>query len=139
MNAAGFALFLAVALLPWPALAEEITAVVVRVKDGDTLRVRFDCPRCPKILQALDVRLRGIDAPELKDKRPDRAFLAGQAKVVLNDLCPPGTPVILSREKWDKYGGRLVARLHCNGVDAAETLKGLGLALDYNGKGRKPW
>lgn len=128
------------ALLPGPALADDITGVVLRVLDGDTLRVRIDCPCCPPLLKTWGVRLLGVDAPELKDKRADRAFLAREARGVLAELCPAGAAVTLRGYKADKFGGRLLAWVSCNGgPDAAEVLRGYGLVREYWGKGPKPW
>lgn len=123
-----------------PALADDLTGVVLAVRDGDTLRVRLDCPACPKLLQTWGIRLLGVDAPELKDKRPEYAELARQARGALGELCPAGAAVALRGVKWDKFGGRMLAWVSCGGgPDAAETLKGLGLARVYWGKGKKPW
>jgi endonuclease YncB( thermonuclease family) len=132
-------LLLAAWLWPGAALAEDLTGVVLRVIDGDTLRLKLDCPCCPKLLQVWGVRLLGIDAPELRDKRPDRAFLAREARGVLAELCPAGSAVALRGVKRDKYGGRMLARVECGGTDAAEALKGMGLAREYWGRGPKPW
>ncbi len=132
-------LLLAAWLWPGAAPAEDLTGVVVRVIDGDTLKVRLDCPACPQLLRVWGVRVLGIDAPELRDKRPDRAFLAREARGVLTDLCPAGSAVQLRGVKWDKYGGRMLAGVECGGQDVAEVLKGHGLAREYWGRGPKPW
>jgi endonuclease YncB( thermonuclease family) len=140
MNGLRVALMLLVMSLPLPALADDLTGVVLAVRDGDTLRVRLDCPGCPRILQTMSIRLMGVDAPELKDKRPEYAELARQARGALAELCPAGATVALRGVKWDKFGGRMLAWVSCAaGPDAAETLKGMELARVYWGKGKKPW
>lgn len=126
--------------LAGPGLAEDLHGVVVSVHDGDTLRVRVACEGCPNLFRTWGVRLLGVDAPELRDKRPEFRALAIEARKVLAALCPVGAAVTLHDIAKDKYGGRLLARVECpcNG-DVAEVLKGLGLAREYWGRGPKPW
>ena len=89
-----------------PADAEPGAAVVERVVDGDTLRVRISGRREP-------VRLIGIDTPEsVKPGTPVQCF-AKEAAAHLRTLVPPGAPVRLERdvEGRDRYG-RLLAYVY---------------------------
>lgn len=67
----------------FPALASErtygdLTATVVSVYDGDTMTVTI--PDVPPLLgENIPVRVRGIDTPEMKDKRLEIHALAVQA------------------------------------------------------------
>lgn len=105
-----------VALMAWvgtacgnaaPAAPDEPGAAVIeRVVDGDTVRVRFGDRR-----EAL--RLIGIDTPEsVKPNTPVQCF-AKEAAARLQALVPPGTPVRVERdvEARDRYG-RLLGYLY---------------------------
>ena len=87
-----------------PAVPDEPGAAVVsRVVDGDTLRVRIGGRR-------ETVRLIGIDTPEsVKPNTPVECF-AKEAAARLGELVPPGAVVRLERdvEARDRYG-RLLA------------------------------
>jgi endonuclease YncB( thermonuclease family) len=97
-----------------------ITAVVVRVCDGDTVVV--DIPEYPDIIgKQIRVRLAGVDAPELRDKAPDVRLAAQQARDAMIALLPPGTAVTLSGLKRDKYF-RLDAAITVGGRDVAQAL-----------------
>lgn len=120
-------------------LAEDLSGEVVKVHDGDTLRVQVKCPACPMLFRVWSVRLRGIDTPELTDNRPEFQAVAVEAREALAALCPQGAEVVLRDVSFDKYGGRLLAGVKCPGGDAAEVLKARGLAREYGGRGKKPW
>ncbi len=97
-----------------------ITAVVVRVCDGDTVVV--DIPEYPDIIgKQIRVRLAGVDAPELRDKAPDVRLAAQRARDAMIALLPPGTAVTLSGLKRDKYF-RLDAAIAVGGRDVATAL-----------------
>src|SRR5215510_7654440 len=90
------------------ALSGPIPAIVERVIDGDTVRVRARIWLAQELLT--DVRLRGIDAPELHGRCPAERDRAQQAKAWL-DARIGGRRVTISGITGDKYGGRVVARL----------------------------
>lgn len=80
-------------------------AIVERVHDGDTLRLR----------DGRTVRLIGINAPELarpRGKAPAEPH-AEQAREALHALLPPGSPLALDfdADREDRYG-RLLAHLY---------------------------
>lgn len=81
-------------------------AVVVRVVDGDTVRVRLDS-------REEAVRLIGIDTPETHGRGGLRECFGAEATSQLRDLLPPGTPVRLVRdaEARDRYR-RLLAYVY---------------------------
>lgn len=78
--------------------ASVLSATVLSVGDGDTLRVRLGAER-------RTVRLACIDAPELS-QRPD----GPRAREALRQLAPAGAEVRLVVKATDRYG-RLVAEL----------------------------
>lgn len=114
-----FKVFGLVGLLLAPCLivAETINGRVVRVSDGDTLAVlAID-------LRKVTIRLAGIDAPEkLQDFGPE-------AKQQLTELCLD-KPVQVEVRTTDRYR-RTVARVSCDGVDAATKMLQLGLAWHF--------
>lgn len=129
-------LFLALAA---PAWAEDITATVVEIPDGDTLKVRLDGDCLPDLFRVLLVRFRGCDTPEKSDERPEVAALAREAREFTSRRLQVGSQVVLRRIAWDKYGGRLVATIETDGEDLCRQLIDGGLAREYSGKGKKPW
>lgn len=116
----------------------DVVARVIRVHDGDTITVAIDC--WPAIIgTAIEVRLFGYDAPELKDPRPDMAGLAGSARDYVAGSLPAGTLVTLKNLRRDKYF-RLLAGIHfADGSSLADRLYSLGLVRPYTGRGPKPW
>jgi endonuclease YncB( thermonuclease family) len=81
-------------------------AEVLRVIDGDTFEARVNV--WPGLAVTTKVRLRGIDAPELKARCPEERTLAEAARDALRDLLAEGG-VTLSAVVPDKYGGRVDA------------------------------
>jgi micrococcal nuclease len=83
-------------------------AVVDRVVDGDTIRVRVDEPGGPiPPTDSVRVRLLNVDAPELDHPRRDRDCGARQAAAFVEELTPPGTVVWLvadveDRDRYDR-------------------------------------
>jgi micrococcal nuclease len=89
------------------AVPKGATAVVERVVDGDTIRVRTADGRRER------VRLIGIDTPETKDPRRPVQCFGKEASAYTARLLPPGTPVRLERdvELRDRYD-RLLAYVY---------------------------
>ncbi len=142
---------------PAPPLSADVLAVI----DGDTITVRIidgPCGREPCPGQIVDVRLAGIDTPEVHrcrkrirpscaacdteqalghSARDEAARLTAHRKVRLYDI------------RADPYAGRLVARLVAVGgageVDVGAALIGRGLAVAYDPEASgsyakaKPW
>lgn len=121
-----------------------IPADVLCVVDGDTLKIRAKV----WIGQTVDtsVRIKGIDAPELKGKCPGerKAALKAKQRVLTllrikeeDNICDglSKAQVKLLEVQTDKYGGRIVARVETeNGKDVSEILLSENLARPYHGK-----
>ena len=123
-------------------LSGPIGAQVLRVLDGDTLKVRA------RIWLGQDVetrvRLSGIDAPELRGACPHERELAVRARAYLVARLGSGegrrARVNLYDIRLGKYGGRVLARvLTENGEDLGDSLLVAGLARPYTGSGRRAW
>jgi endonuclease YncB( thermonuclease family) len=96
-------------------------AEVVRVIDGDTFEARVHL--WPGLDITTRVRLRGIDAPELKARCGEERVKAEASRDVLRSILDQGE-VGISRVTLDKYGGRVLA---------------VGAARRYSGGHRDGW
>lgn len=119
-------------------IAGPVDAVVLKVVDGDTVRVsaRIWLNQTVETL----VRLKGVDTPELRGACPQEKDLAAKAKVLVAETLAEGETVQLLDVEPDKYGGRVVARIQTpDGRDLSAVLIGAGLAYAYDGGRKTPW
>jgi endonuclease YncB( thermonuclease family) len=110
---------------------------VIRTVDGDTFEARVHLE--PGLNLNTRVRLRGIDAPELKAACPQELQMAEAASAALRALLGEGG-VTISNIGPDKYSGRVladVATKKTGNVSAA--LLVAGHARSYNGGHRDGW
>jgi endonuclease YncB( thermonuclease family) len=110
---------------------------VVRTIDGDTFEARVHLS--PDLNLTTRVRLRGIDAPELKASCPEELRMAEAASAALRGLLGEGE-VTISNIGPDKYSGRVVADVatkKTGSVSAA--LLAAGHARNYSGGHRNGW
>ncbi len=82
-------------------------AEVLRVLDGDTFEARVHL--WPGLDITTRVRLRGIDAPELKARCGEERTKAEAARDALRAILDQGE-VGIARVTLDKYGGRVARR-----------------------------
>lgn len=116
-------------------IAGPVAAELIRVIDGDTVLV--SAMPWPDHHVTTYVRLRGIDAPELRSRCPAIRSAAEQAQSTLTNLLNASPVVALTEISGDKYYGRVVAALTlADGSDPAEALLSAGLVDPYRG-GRK--
>ena len=109
---------------------------VVKVRDGDTFVINIE--NVPDVFgKEIAVRIRGIDTPELNDKREEIRNIAIKAKEELERLLTSGEKVILYNLGRDKYF-RLLASVKVGDIDVSEYLIKKGLAKSYDG-GAKVW
>ena len=112
-------------------------ADVVRVLDGDTFEARVRI--WPGLEVTTKVRLRGIDAPELKARCEAEQGKAEAAREALRALLAQGE-VAIARVTLDKYGGRVVAEASTRSTtDISQALLGAGLVRSYGGGRRDSW
>jgi len=111
-------------------------ATVRQVHDGDTLRLDvdlgFDIHHA-----SLDVRLLGIDCPELG--RPDGLGERARGFVVAW-FAKHGTQCVIEtvRDQTEKYGRYLATIVSADGADLIADLQAAGLAKPYDGHGPRP-
>lgn len=134
------------ALVCMSANAEELNtvypAVVQEVIDGDTVEVKATI--WIKTYKETSVRVRGIDAPEIKSKCDNEKYLAEQAKAFVESALKNADKVYLRDVAPDKYGNRILADiLYTNGEKTHNLAKELikaELAVEYKGKSKnKDW
>ena len=117
---------------------------VVKVRDGDTFII--DIPNIPDVFgNNIAVRIRGIDTPELNDKREEIRKISIQAKEELEKLFNSGDAnsgqkpkIVLYNLGRDKYF-RLLASVKVGNIDVAEYLIKKGLAKSYDGCVKTSW
>ena len=110
---------------------------VLRVHDGDTFEARVHL--WPGLAITTRVRLRGIDAPELKSRCEEERGRAETARDALRRILAQGD-VGIARVALDKYGGRVVADASTRATpDVAAALLDDGSARRYSGGRRDGW
>ncbi len=124
-------------LAPLSFAKTSILAEVQNVIDGDTLKVNAEI--WPDLKHVGNVRVRGVDTPELRGQCEQEKALAIAARDFVRELLFDQT-VILSEIENDKYGGRVIARVHlAAGDDLAEVIIEAGYGRPYEGGAREGW
>jgi len=122
---------------------------IVEVYDGDTIKTYM--PLHEK-LSKTSIRIYGIDTPERaaksypttgklgRAKCRKEADMALVAKAVIDDIAKGSSYMVVEPIKWGKFGGRIVGKVTINGVDIADELIQMKLAVPYFGKRKtKDW
>lgn len=110
---------------------------VLRTIDGDTFEARVHLS--PGLDPTTRVRLRGIDAPELKAACPQELQMAEAAGEALRNLLGEGG-VTIHNIGPDKYSGRVVADVATRRTDdISAALIAKGHARSYRGGQRSSW
>ncbi len=116
-------------------LAGPVEARVLRLIDGDTFVAEAFV--WPGHSVTVSVRIRGIDAPEMRGRCEAEKAAARAARTMLGRLL--GQRRVLVRNiGGDKYYGRVVADVtSAKGSDVAGAMLRLGMAKVYRGKTRQ--
>lgn len=110
---------------------------VIRTIDGDTFEARVHL--WPGLDLTTRVRLRGIDAPELKAACPQELQMAEAAGEALRNLLGEGEVAIYNIGP-DKYNGRVVADAATRRTEnVSAALLAAGHARSYGGRHRGSW
>lgn len=118
-------------------IAGPVAAQVVKVRDGDSIDVIARV--WPGHDVRVSIRLRGIDAPELKARCAEEKSKALAARKRLRDLLASGA-VRLMQISGGKYFGRVLARVETEaGLDVQEILLAEKLVRPYRGRKRQSW
>lgn len=117
-------------------VAGPVPAEIVRILDGDTVLV-LAMP-WPDQHVRVAVRLRGIDAPEMKAKCRREREAAARARAALAELAGGSGEVALYNVSGGKYFGRVLADIVTPaGIDIGPELMARGLVAAYDGGKRK--
>ncbi|MDP9839239.1 endonuclease YncB(thermonuclease family) [Neorhizobium huautlense] len=117
-------------------IAGPVEATILRIVDGDTLLV--EARPWPQQRMEVYVRIRGIDAPEMKSGCPGVRLAGVDARNALEELTAASRKIQLVHISGDKYFGRIVADVILpDGKNVADDLLVAGLVRVYSG-GRKP-
>ncbi len=114
-----------------------LSADVLRIVDGDTFEARVHV--WPGIDITTKVRLRGVDAPEMKANCRDEAIKAEASRAALQSILAQGG-VTIAQVSPDKYGGRVVANAATRATsDVSGAMLDGGHARRYGGGRREGW
>ena len=115
-----------------------VVAHVLKVIDGDTFTA--EALIWPGQVLTVNVRLRGVDAPELRARCDGERKAAVRATDALEDLIHGDAPVKISNIASDKFYGRVVADVTTGAGDlVAQRLLDADLVRPYAGGGRAGW
>lgn len=130
-------LFLTVALATTGAssLPGPIPVEVLKVKDGDTLKVRVRIWLDQYV--TVSVRVLGVDTPEMRARCPEERRGAEAAREFVRVIATEG--VTIRNVRYGKYAGRVLADVYVNDMNLAELLISNGLGRPYDGGRRKGW
>lgn len=118
-------------------LAGPLTGSVIDVRDGDTFNIRVHVWIGQNI--ETNVRINGIDTPELHGKCEKERSMAQRARQELVSLIAD-KKVRLYNVRYEKYAGRVLADVETiDGVKISDYLIEKGFARTYHGEKRKPW
>ena len=110
---------------------------VISVYDGDTLRVNIDS--FPDIVgKNIRIRIKGIDAPEIKGKCQKEIDLAIMARDYLRNAINKSNLIELRNIERGKYF-RIVGELYIDGENISNNLIKRRLAYHYNGGKKRSW
>lgn len=114
-----------------------VRANVLQVLDGDTLMA--DALVWPGHSVRINIRIRGIDAPEMRSRCDAEREAALRAREALAELVAGGS-VSLSNIAGAKYYGRVLADVQtATGEGLASALIGRALVRRYDGGKRESW
>jgi endonuclease YncB( thermonuclease family) len=115
-----------------------IPAVVVKVIDGDTIRVQARIWLGNYVVT--NVRLLGVDTAEKRAHCERERELAQRAQQLLESRVAASKEIRLVGVNYDKYGKRVLARVVTSeGEDLSDVLLNAGLARPYTGGRRRSW
>ena len=128
-----------IAMLAVPAVAADYEWTVVRVVDGDTVKVDASADMPPE-LASVAVRLRDVDTPETWKPKCESERRAGEAATAFTKAAVTKAGSIVVRDpSWGKYGGRVIANLVLDGQTLSAMLIEAGHGRAYAGGRRQSW
>jgi endonuclease YncB( thermonuclease family) len=110
--------------------------IVIKVYDGDTFTIASKMPIINSPLYRFPVRLRGIDAPEMKTHNEDEKVMAREARDALARMILH-KKVTLKNVGNEKYG-RILADVYLDNLYINEWLLREHYAVPYDGGTKNP-
>jgi endonuclease YncB( thermonuclease family) len=104
---------------------------VIKVYDGDTITIASKLPYPESPLYRFQVRLNGIDCPEIKSKSEDEKTIAQMAKKEMETLTFQKV-VYLKNLENEKYG-RILADVYIDDIHLNAHMLSQNLAVAYDG------
>jgi endonuclease YncB( thermonuclease family) len=104
---------------------------VIKVYDGDTITIASKIEGPNNIIYRFQVRLNGIDSPEIKGGTDHEKQLAHNSKDALSNLIM-GKIVELRNVSTEKYG-RVLADVYLDSLNLCEWMIEHGYAVKYDG------
>lgn len=108
---------------------------VIKVYDGDTIMIASSLPIPNAPMYRFPVRLRGIDAPEMKGKNEDEKRAARISQKALESLVLHKN-VTLKNVEIEKYG-RILADVFFYDINLSEFMLKNNYAVEYDGGTKK--
>ena len=106
-------------------------AVYLRNYDGDT--ITFNLPGLhPIISEKINIRVNGIDTPEIRGKCEKEKYDAKQAKEMVTDILKEAERIELKNMERGKYF-RIAADVIVDGENLGDMLVEAGMAVRYGG------
>ena len=106
-------------------------AVYIRNYDGDT--ITFNLPGLhPIIGKKINIRVNGIDTPEIRGKCDKEKYDAQQAQQMVADILKDAEQITLKNMERGKYF-RIAADVIVDGESLGDTLVEAGMAVKYDG------
>ena len=112
------------------------TALYIRNYDGDTVRLMVQV--WPDTYRAVNVRLLGIDTPEIRGQCKQEIEAAIEAREYVRATLQAANQIRVASYGLDKYG-RMLAEIFVDGNDLGSMLRTNGMARKYDGGKRGPW
>lgn len=137
-----YLLIIFILLASFPAYAKDYGsysgAIYVRNYDGDT--ITFNLPGIhPIIGEKINIRVNGIDTPEIRGRCKNEKKLAKEAKLLVQSIMKNAKTIDLQNLDRGKYF-RIVADVIVDGQNLKDILLQRGLGVNYGGgKKNKVW
>lgn len=105
-----------------------------RVVDGDSIKFVVDLGF--EVSKRVDVRLFGVDTPEMKGGTVETKAAAQLAKARVEELVPKGSKIFLRSVELDKFGRSLGVVITSDGEVVNDILVEEHLGVSYNGENK---
>jgi endonuclease YncB( thermonuclease family) len=103
----------------------------IRNYDGDTITFNIKNVH-PLLGEEINIRIKGIDTPEIRAKCDNEKILALKAKLFVEDLCINAKRISLKNAERGKYF-RIVADVYIDKINIGKLLLNNKIAVPYDG------